>query len=321
MDVSSVYGRTRRPAPPTRPNGRRKCKSWPGCVHVRGRCRRNAAGFHARSRRAGIRALASRAELAYHRNRPRRRMRAGTILRRRTPWRRKASSDGVYRVTDVIGTSKVSWEDAAKNAVSRGEQDAARPAHRRSLEARHEGRGRQGRRLSRARPAVVQVRGLTRRRAAPSPGRKPLPGAHRPASPSSRASAAIVAAGARQAPAHPADTAAPTSNRQTTQTMSSPTKVAIVTGAGTGIGKAVALALLRRRLPRRASPGAAASRCEQAIADAGRPRGARARRPDRRRRSGVGARAVRAHAARPSAGSTCCSTTPASARRRSTSRT
>jgi dodecin len=29
----------------------------------------------------------------------------------------KASSDGVYRVIDVIGTSKTSWEDAAKNAV------------------------------------------------------------------------------------------------------------------------------------------------------------------------------------------------------------
>jgi flavin-binding protein dodecin len=31
---------------------------------------------------------------------------------------KKASSDGVYRVTEVIGTSKVSWEDAAKNAVT-----------------------------------------------------------------------------------------------------------------------------------------------------------------------------------------------------------
>jgi flavin-binding protein dodecin len=31
---------------------------------------------------------------------------------------RKGSSDGVYRVTEVIGTSKVSWEDAAKNAVT-----------------------------------------------------------------------------------------------------------------------------------------------------------------------------------------------------------
>ena len=29
----------------------------------------------------------------------------------------KSSVSGVYRVTDVIGTSKVSWEDAAKNAV------------------------------------------------------------------------------------------------------------------------------------------------------------------------------------------------------------
>ena len=28
------------------------------------------------------------------------------------------SNDGVYRVTEVIGTSKVSWEDAAKTAVS-----------------------------------------------------------------------------------------------------------------------------------------------------------------------------------------------------------
>ena len=27
------------------------------------------------------------------------------------------SSDGIYRVTDVIGTSTTSWEDAANNAV------------------------------------------------------------------------------------------------------------------------------------------------------------------------------------------------------------
>jgi flavin-binding protein dodecin len=31
---------------------------------------------------------------------------------------KKAASDGVYRVTEVIGSSTVSWEDAAKNAVS-----------------------------------------------------------------------------------------------------------------------------------------------------------------------------------------------------------
>ena len=34
--------------------------------------------------------------------------------------KKKASpaSEGVYRVTEVIGTSQVSWEDAAKNAVA-----------------------------------------------------------------------------------------------------------------------------------------------------------------------------------------------------------
>lgn len=31
---------------------------------------------------------------------------------------KKSSSEGVYRVTEVIGTSTTSWEDAAKNAVS-----------------------------------------------------------------------------------------------------------------------------------------------------------------------------------------------------------
>ncbi len=29
----------------------------------------------------------------------------------------KKNADGVYRVIDVIGSSKTSWEDAAKNAV------------------------------------------------------------------------------------------------------------------------------------------------------------------------------------------------------------
>ena len=30
---------------------------------------------------------------------------------------KKASDPGVYRVTEIIGTSAVSWEDAAKRAV------------------------------------------------------------------------------------------------------------------------------------------------------------------------------------------------------------
>jgi flavin-binding protein dodecin len=31
---------------------------------------------------------------------------------------RKSASEGVYRVTEVIGTSAKSWEDAASNAVT-----------------------------------------------------------------------------------------------------------------------------------------------------------------------------------------------------------
>jgi flavin-binding protein dodecin len=31
---------------------------------------------------------------------------------------KKAAETGVYRVTEIIGTSQTSWEDAAKNAVS-----------------------------------------------------------------------------------------------------------------------------------------------------------------------------------------------------------
>ena len=32
--------------------------------------------------------------------------------------KKQAATEGVYRVTEVIGTSAVSWEDAAKNAVA-----------------------------------------------------------------------------------------------------------------------------------------------------------------------------------------------------------
>ena len=31
--------------------------------------------------------------------------------------KQQKSDDGVYRVTEIIGTSKVSWEDAARRAV------------------------------------------------------------------------------------------------------------------------------------------------------------------------------------------------------------
>lgn len=34
----------------------------------------------------------------------------------------KQSDNGVYRVTEIIGTSKTSWEDAARNAVETAAQ-------------------------------------------------------------------------------------------------------------------------------------------------------------------------------------------------------
>ena len=38
-------------------------------------------------------------------------------MRDTTSWEEMAMSESIYRVTEVIGTSTVSWEDAAKNAV------------------------------------------------------------------------------------------------------------------------------------------------------------------------------------------------------------
>jgi dodecin len=37
--------------------------------------------------------------------------------RRKFMAKKASAGDGVYRVTEVIGTSKVSWEEAAKHAV------------------------------------------------------------------------------------------------------------------------------------------------------------------------------------------------------------
>jgi dodecin len=37
--------------------------------------------------------------------------------RRRTDMAKKKAEAGVYRVTEIIGTSTLSWEDAAKHAV------------------------------------------------------------------------------------------------------------------------------------------------------------------------------------------------------------
>ena len=35
---------------------------------------------------------------------------------------KKKSENGVYRVTEIIGTSKISWEEAAKSAVETAAQ-------------------------------------------------------------------------------------------------------------------------------------------------------------------------------------------------------
>ena len=75
----------------------------------------------------------------------------------------KKGSGTVYRVTEVIGTSSNSWEDAARNAVKTAAEHAARPAHRRDQEARRQDRGRQDRAVPRAPGAVLQVRRLRRR--------------------------------------------------------------------------------------------------------------------------------------------------------------
>ena len=39
------------------------------------------------------------------------------LLNRLRPGEGSCRGDSVYRITEIIGTSKVSWEDAAKNAI------------------------------------------------------------------------------------------------------------------------------------------------------------------------------------------------------------
>jgi flavin-binding protein dodecin len=44
-------------------------------------------------------------------------MQAAPPNQEETTMAKKKTESGVYRVTDIIGTSKVSWEDAARRAV------------------------------------------------------------------------------------------------------------------------------------------------------------------------------------------------------------
>ena len=72
---------------------------------------------------------------------------------------KKGTADGVYRVTEVIGTSTTSWEDAAKNAVTTASK-TLRDLRIAEVSAGYEGRRRQGDRLPGPRPAFVQIRRL-----------------------------------------------------------------------------------------------------------------------------------------------------------------
>ena len=73
---------------------------------------------------------------------------------------KKATGEGVYRVIDIIGTSTRSWEEATKNAVETATRSLRdlRIAEVQKLDVKIDQR--EDRRLSRAGPGLVQVRGL-----------------------------------------------------------------------------------------------------------------------------------------------------------------
>jgi dodecin len=47
---------------------------------------------------------------------------AASLAAQETTMAKKQADTGVYRVTEIIGTSKTSWEDATKNAVETAAQ-------------------------------------------------------------------------------------------------------------------------------------------------------------------------------------------------------
>ena len=101
--------------------------------------------------------------------------------------------------------------------------------------------------------------------------------------------------------------------------MDSARKVAIVTGAGSGIGRATALALLREGYAV-VLAGRRPEALAETVAQAG-PAGARALAVPTDVADPESVRALFEATVRPSAASTCCSTTPGSGRRRSRSKT
>ena len=112
--------------------------------------------------------------------------------------------------------------------------------------------------------------------------------------------------------------------------MSTQDKVAVVTGAGTGIGKAAAVALVNdgwrvvfagRRLEPLQQAVVEATGGNHPQVGAARPPRVPSRCPTDVTKPDSVQRAVRTNARKPSAAWTCCSTTPASARRPCPSKT
>ncbi len=78
-----------------------------------------------------------------------------------TDQREDDMAESVYKVIELIGTSKESWEKAAAAAVSRAGKSLARPPCRRGRQARSAtGRQGRGRGVPRQGERLVQVRGL-----------------------------------------------------------------------------------------------------------------------------------------------------------------
>ena len=67
------------------------------------------------------------------------------------------ASNSVYRVTDLVGTSKVSWEDAVKNAVQTAGKTLRELRVGEVSKARRDHREGQGHVLSSSGERVVQV--------------------------------------------------------------------------------------------------------------------------------------------------------------------
>ena len=75
---------------------------------------------------------------------------------------KKQKSGGVYRIVDVVGVSKTSWEDAGTPRGGNRGQLASRSARRRGHQDGHDGGERQSLRVPHPRRTVVQIRELSR---------------------------------------------------------------------------------------------------------------------------------------------------------------